>query len=87
MFVLYISDCRIPNLNLSIKQLLGTGGLLMDNSQETTSKKMTFTEFSESCRSKFAEARHGTKDHEGNLLLDDPKVQQQLKLHRDALDR
>ena len=50
----------------------------MDKSQETISKKMTFTEFSESCRSKFAEAVHGTKDHEGNLLLDDPKVQQQL---------
>jgi hypothetical protein len=30
---------------------------------------------------------HGTKDHEGNLLLNDPKVQQQLKLHKDALDR
>ena len=59
----------------------------MDKSQETISKKMTFTEFSESCRSKFAEAIHGTNDHEGNLLRDDPKVQQQLKLHRDALDR
>ena len=59
----------------------------MDESQETISKKMTFTEFSESCRSKFAEAVHGTKDHEGNLLLDEPKVQQHLKLHRDALDR
>jgi hypothetical protein len=59
----------------------------MDKSQETISKKMTFTEFSESCRSKFAEAVHGTKDHEGNLLLDDPKVKEQLKLHKDALDR
>ena len=59
----------------------------MDKSQETISKKMTCIEFSESCRSKFAEAIHGTKDHEGNLLRDDPKVQQQLKLHRDALDR
>ena len=59
----------------------------MDKSQETIGKKITFTEFSESCRSKFAEAAHGTKDHEGNLLLDDAKVQQQLKLHKDALDR
>ena len=59
----------------------------MEKSQETISKKMTFTEFSESCRSKFVEATHGTKDHEGNLLLDDPKVKEQLKLHRDALDR
>ena len=59
----------------------------MDKSQETNSKKMTFTEFSESCRSKFAEAVHGTKDHEGHLLLDDPKVKEQLKLHKYALDR
>jgi len=48
---------------------------------------MTFTEFSESCRSKFAEAVLGTKDHEGNPLLDDPKVKQQLKLQKIALDR
>ena len=53
----------------------------MDKSQETISEKMTFTEFSESCRSKFAETVHGIKDHEGNLLLDDPKVKEQLKLH------
>jgi hypothetical protein len=59
----------------------------MDKSQETNSKKMTFTEFSESCRSKFAEAVHGTKDHEGNLLLDDPRVKEQLKLHKYAFDR
>ncbi|MEK9570987.1 MAG: hypothetical protein VW124_18350 [Paracoccaceae bacterium] len=59
----------------------------MEKSQEKISKKMTFTEFSESCRSKFAEAVHGTKDHEGNLLLDDPKVKQQLKLQKIALDR
>jgi hypothetical protein len=59
----------------------------MHKNQEAISKKMTFTEFSESCRSKFIEATLGTKDHEGNLLLDDPKVKQQLKLHKDALDR
>jgi len=59
----------------------------MEKSQEKISKKMTFTEFSESCRSKFAEAVHGTKDHEGNILLDDPKVKQQLKLQKIALDR
>ena len=50
-------------------------------------KKMTFTEFSESCRSKFAETISGTRDHEGNRLLDKPKVKRQLKLHLDALDR
>ena len=50
-------------------------------------KKMTFTEFSESCRSKFAETISGTRDHEGKLLLDKPKVKRQLKLHKDALDR
>jgi hypothetical protein len=59
----------------------------MEKCQEKISKKMTFTEFSESCRSKFAEAVHGTKNHEGNLLLDDPKVKQQLKLQKIALDR
>jgi hypothetical protein len=59
----------------------------MEKSQEKISKKMTFTEFSESCRSKFAEAVNGTKHHEGNLLLDDPKVKQQLKLQKIALDR
>ena len=48
---------------------------------------MTFTEFSESCRSKFAETISGTRDHEGNRLLDKPKVKRQLKLHKDALDR
>ena len=50
-------------------------------------KKMTFTEFSESCRSKFAETISGTRDHEGKRLLDKPKVKRQLTLHKDALDR
>ena len=50
-------------------------------------KKMTFTEFSESCRSKFAEQFFGKRDHEGNRLLDDPRIKRQLKLHRDALDQ
>ena len=59
----------------------------MEKCQEKISKKMTFTEFSESCRSKFAEAVLGTKDHEGNPLLDDPNVKQQLKLQKIALDR
>jgi len=48
---------------------------------------MTFSEFSESCRSKFAEANLTNRDSEGNPLLNDPKVKQQLKLHKDALDR
>ena len=50
-------------------------------------KKITFTEFSESCRSKFAAEISSKRDHEGNPLLDDPKIKQQLKLHKDALDR
>jgi hypothetical protein len=50
-------------------------------------KKITFTEFSESCRSKFAAEISSKRDHEGNPLLDDPKIKQQLKLHQDALDR
>ena len=49
--------------------------------------KMTFTEFSESCRFKFAETRNGMRDHEGNRLPDKPKIKRQLKLHKDALDR
>ena len=48
---------------------------------------MTFTEFSESCRSKFTEQFSGKRDHEGNRVLDDPKVRRQLKLHKDTLDR
>jgi hypothetical protein len=50
-------------------------------------RKITFTEFSESCRSKFAAEISSNRDHEGNPLLDDPKVKQQLKLHKDALDK
>ena len=50
-------------------------------------KKVTFTEFSESCRSKFAELTSGVHDHEGKRLLDKPKVKRQLTLHKDALDR
>jgi len=50
-------------------------------------KKMTFTEFSESCRSNFAVQYSGKQDHVGNRLLDDLNVKRQLKLHEDALDR
>ena len=50
-------------------------------------KKMTFTEFSESCRSNFAIQYSGKRDHEGKRLLDKPNVKRQLKLHEDALDR
>ena len=56
--------------------------------------KMTFTEFSESCRSKFEQTSSGVLDHEGNRLLDKAKVnkqlkkfKRQLKLLKDALDR
>ena len=48
---------------------------------------MTFTEFIESCRSKYSATQKSPRDHEGNILLDDPKVQKQLKLHKLALDR
>ena len=72
-------------LKLSIS--LGAGGLLMDEKQETIRKKMTFTEFSESCRSKYSTTKTSPRDHEGNILLDDPKVQKQLKLHKIALDK
>ena len=66
----------------------------MNKEQEAISRRMTFTEFSESCRSKFAETRSGLLDHEGNRLLDKSKIKRQLKkfkrqlkLHRDALDQ
>ena len=60
---------------------------MLFNERQTEPKRMTFTEFSESCRSKFAEQFSGKRDHEGNRLLDDPRVKRQLKLHKDALDR
>ena len=66
---------------------LGAGGLLMDEEQQTIRKKMTFTKFSESCRSKYSASQKSPRDHEGNILLDDPKVQKQLELHKVALDR
>ena len=57
-------------------------------------KNITFTEFSESCRSKFAETQSGLHDHEGNRLLEKAKskkqlkkFRRQLKLHKDALDQ
>ena len=60
---------------------------MLFNERQTEPKRMTFTEFSERCRAKFAEQFSGKRDHEGNRLLDDPKVKQQLKLHKVALDR
>ena len=60
---------------------------MLDKDQEVVGKRMTFTEFSESCRSKFAETNLTNRDSEGNPLLNDPKVKQQLKLQKDALDR
>jgi hypothetical protein len=75
------------NLARELILSLGAGGLLMDEKQETLRKKMTFTEFSESCRSKYLTIQTNPRDHEGNILLDDPKVQKQLKLHKAALDR
>jgi hypothetical protein len=55
---------------------------------------MTFTEFSESCKSKFAKTNSGVRDRDGNNLLDKAKIKRQhkkfkrqLKLHKDAFDR
>ena len=59
----------------------------MNTGQETIARKMTFSEFSESCRANFVDTQHGTLNHEGNPLRDNAKVQQQIKLHKDALDR
>ena len=59
----------------------------MNKDQEAISRRMTFTEFSESCRSKFVETTSGVRDHEGKRLLKKPKVKRQFKLHKDALDR
>ena len=67
--------------------VLCLGGHLMLNRNKFEQRKITFTEFSESCRSKFAAEISSKRDHEGNPLLDDPKVKQQLKLHKDALDK
>ena len=50
-------------------------------------RKITFTEFSEICLSKFSAEISSKRDHKGNPLLDDPKVKQQLKLHKDALEK
>jgi pterin-4a-carbinolamine dehydratase len=75
------------NLARKLSLSLGAGGLLMDEKQETLRKKMTFTQFSESCRFKYLTTQTNPRDHEGNILLDDPKVQKQLKLHKVALDR
>lgn len=50
-------------------------------------RKITFTEFSESCREKFAAEISCKRDHEGNPLLNELKVKQQLKLDKDALDK
>jgi hypothetical protein len=50
-------------------------------------RKITFTEFSESCREKFAAEISCKRDHEGNPLLNELKVKQQLKLHKGALDK
>jgi len=50
-------------------------------------RKITFTEFSESCRLKFAAEIACKRDHAGNPLLNALKVKQKLKLHKDALDK
>ena len=59
----------------------------MLNRNKFEQRKITFTEFSESCRSKFAAEISSKRDHEGNPLQNDLKVKQQLKLHKNALDK
>ena len=59
----------------------------MLNRNKFEQRKITFTEFSESCRSKFAAEISSKRDHAGNPLLNDLKVKQQLKLHKNALDK
>ena len=59
----------------------------MLNRNKFEQRKITFTEFSESCRSKFAAEISSKRDHEGNPLLNDLKVKQQLTLHKNALDK
>jgi hypothetical protein len=66
----------------------------MNKDQEAISKKMTFTEFSESCRSRFAETMSGVRDHTGVSLPNKAQIKQQLKKferqiksHKDVLDR
>jgi hypothetical protein len=59
----------------------------MLNKNKVEKRKITFTQFSESCRINFAAEISGKRDHEGKPLLDDQKVRPQLKLHKDALDR
>ena len=59
----------------------------MLNRNKFEQRKITFIEFSESCRSKFAAEISSKRDHEGNPLLNDLKVKQQLKLHKNALDK
>ncbi len=67
---------------------------MLNKDQEVFSRRMTFTEFSESCKSKFAKTNSGVRDHDGNNLLDKAKIKRQhkkfkrqLKLHKDAFDR
>ena len=49
---------------------------------------MTFTEFSEMCRSKYIEKFSRTLNHEGKIRkIDEPSVQRQLKAHKDALEK
>ena len=59
----------------------------METGQQKVTRKMTFSEFSESCRANFIDTKQGTLNHEGNPLMDNTKVQQQFKLHKDALDQ
>jgi hypothetical protein len=67
--------------------VLCLGGHLMLTKNKVEQRKITFTEFSEICLSKFSAEISSKRDHKGNPLLDDPKVKQQLKLHKDALDK
>ncbi len=49
--------------------------------------EMTFTEFSEMCRSKYIEKYSRTLNHEGKTKkIDEPSLQRQPKVHKDALE-
>ena len=85
MFIFVID--QTPPENVMGHSLHIRRGAIMNTGQETIARKLTFSEFSESCRANFIDTKPVTLNHEGNPLRDNAKVQQQLKLHRDALDQ
>ena len=72
--------------NVSQPPLQERWAAMMETGQQTVTRKMTFSEFSESCRANFIDTKHGTLNHEGNCLQDDTKINQKLYLHKDVSD-